>query len=297
MTTLKPIPSASLALIDRLASRVRTARLTLGLPRRELSARSGVSPRYLAQLEAGEGNISILLLHRVALALNVSVEDLLTERAPLDADGTRVAQQFLEAPSQVQSHVRALLATPNQRTMRAQRVCLIGLRGAGKSTLGALAAANLDVPFVEFDDEVAAEAGMPLTEIAAIYSHDRFRDLKTQVLARVIERHDKMVLAVEGSIVEQSAAYGLLLERFHTIWVRTSPLEHVARICAQGDLRCAEGNNTAMDRLTTSLNTRTPMYERAQAQIDTTDKPIGRSVEDLLSIIAKNQFLDCGEFE
>ncbi|MEO0380524.1 MAG: helix-turn-helix domain-containing protein, partial [Pseudomonadota bacterium] len=133
MSSPKPIPCASAPLIDRLAKRVRAARVDMGLPRRELSERSGVSPRYLAQLEAGEGNISVLLLHRVASALNVKIEDLLSEAAPFTGDVSRVAQLYEQAPVTVQGRVRALLAPDNQDTMRAQRICLVGLRGAGKS--------------------------------------------------------------------------------------------------------------------------------------------------------------------
>ena len=279
-------------LIERLAGRVRETRMAMGLPRRALSERSGVSPRYLAQLEAGEGNISVLLLHRVAMALNLNIEELLCEEQPLDADVARVAQLYSSAPAAVQGRVRALLAPQNPMTLRAQRICLIGMRGAGKSTLGKLAADKLKVPFVELNDEVEVEAGMPLAEIMALYGQDGYRGFEAQALERVVTRHDKLILAVAGGIVAEKNTYDQLLERFHTIWIATSPAEHMARVRAQGDLRPMEGNPAAMDQLKTFLTTRAPLYERALAQVNTSSKPVQTSVNELLAVIAKHRFLD-----
>jgi len=292
MTSPRPIPDASRPMIARLAARVRTARMAQGLARRELSERSGVSQRYLAQLEAGEGNISVLLLHRVATALNFKMEDLLAEEPPLDEDVSRVARLYVNAPAAVQGRVRAMLAPLNPTTLRAQRVCLVGLRGAGKSTLGRKAAEKLKVPFVELNDEVEAEAGMPLAEVMALYGQVGYRAFEARAVSRVIELYDKLILAVAGGIVAETATYAQVLERFHTVWIRTSPAEHMARVRAQGDLRPMEGNPAAMDQLKTFLTTRTPLYERALAQINTSSKPIQSSVNTLLTTIATNRFLD-----
>ena len=292
MTSPKPIPCASVPLISRLATRVRAARLDMGLPRRELSERSGVSPRYLAQLEAGEGNISVLLLHRVAMALNLNIEDLLSEAPPLQGDVKRVAQLYEQAPVSVQGRVRSMLAPANPATLRAQRICLMGLRGAGKSTLGRIAADKLKIPFVELNDEIEAEVGIPLGEVMALYGQDGYRAMEAEAIARIIARHDKLILAVAGGIVAETATYAQVLERFHTVWVRTSPAEHMARVRAQGDLRPMEGHPAAMDQLKAFLTTRTPLYERAMAQLDTSTKPVQTSVNELLAIIASNRFLD-----
>ncbi|WP_299286499.1 helix-turn-helix transcriptional regulator [uncultured Tateyamaria sp.] len=292
MTSPKPIPAASVAMIERLATRVRAARTAQGLPRRALSDMSGVSPRYLAQLEAGEGNISVILLDRVATALNVRIEDLLSEAPPMRADVARVARLYEVAAAPVQGRVRALLAPENPMALRAQRVCLIGLRGAGKSTLGRRAAEKLKVPFVELTDAIEAEAGIPLGEVMALYGQDGYRALEAQAITRVIDDHDKLILAVAGGIVGEPATYAQVLERFHTVWVRTSPAEHMARVRAQGDLRPMEGNPGAMDQLKSFLTTRTPLYERALAQVDTSAKPVQMSVNDLLATIASNRFLD-----
>lgn len=292
MTPSKRIPEASLSLISRLAARVRAARTAQGLPRRELSERSGVSPRYLAQLEAGAGNISVLLLHRVAMALNLNIEELLAEQQTLDGDVARVAQLYCAAPASVQGRVRALLAPQNPTTLRAQRICLVGLRGAGKSTLGRLAADKLHVPFLELNHEVEVEAGMPLAEIMALYGHDGYRSLEAQVLARVIDQNEKLILEVASGVVGDASIYAQVLDRFHTIWIKTSAAEHMARVRAQGDLNPPEGNPAAMDQLKTFLTTRTPLYERALAQLNTSSKPVQTSVNDLLAIIASNRFLD-----
>lgn len=293
MTPLKPSPpDVADALIERLARRVRAARMALGLPRRAVSEMSGVSPRYLAQLEAGEGNISVLLLQRVAKALNVRIEDLLAEEAPMDADVERVACLYSTAPAAIQGRVRAMLAPENPVTLRAQRICLVGLRGAGKSTLGRLAAEKLKVPFVELNTEVEAEAGVPLAEVMSLYGQDGYRALEAQAVARVIERHDKLILAVAGGIVAETDTYAQVLERFHTIWIRTSPAEHMTRVRAQGDLRPMAGNPAAMDQLKAFLTARSPLYERALAQVHTSGKPVQTSVNDLLATIAKNRFLD-----
>ncbi|WP_299371039.1 helix-turn-helix transcriptional regulator [uncultured Tateyamaria sp.] len=291
MTSPKPIPDASVAMIERLAARVRAARTGQGMPRRALSELSGVSPRYLAQIEAGEGNISVILLDRVAKALNIRIEDLLSEDGPLDGDVARVARLYKAAPEAVQGRVRALLAPENPTALRAHRICLIGLRGAGKSTLGRMAAEKLRVPFVELNDEIEAQAAMPLSEVMALYGQDGYRALEAEAIARVVDRHDRLILAVAGGIVEDAATYDQVLERFHTVWLRTSPGEHMARVRAQGDLRPMEGNPAAMDQLKTFLTTRTPLYQKAQAQVDTTSKTVQSSLNDLLAAIAKNRFL------
>lgn len=262
------------------------------MPRRALSERSGVSPRYLAQLEAGEGNISVVLLGRVAAALNVRIEDLLNDAGPMEDDVARVAALYRAAPAPVQGRVRALLAPENPMALRAQRICLVGLRGAGKSTLGRAAAEKLKVPFVELNEEIERAAEMPLSEVMALYGQDGYRALEAEAVTCVLQRHDKLILAVAGGIVAAPATYAQVLERFHTVWVKTSPAEHMARVRAQGDLRPMEGNPAAMEQLKHLLTDRTPLYERALAQVNTASKPVQTSVNELLAVIAKHRFLE-----
>ncbi|MEM8578504.1 MAG: helix-turn-helix transcriptional regulator [Pseudomonadota bacterium] len=292
MTVHSAPPVQPDALLGRVAARVRAARSARSLPRRALAELSGVSPRYLAQLEAGEGNISIALLNRVAIALDVPIEALIGERAPLPADVARVAQLYAAAPAEVKGKVRALLAPQNVQALRAQRICLVGLRGAGKSTLGAAAAAALNIPFIELNKTIEARTEMPLSEVMALYGQDGFRDLEAELLDEVIESSERAILAVGGGIVGAPGTYKRLLERCHTVWITTSPAEHMARVRSQGDMRPMEGNPRAMDTLKALLEARTPMYERAQARVDTAGKPVNSSVNDLLAQIAKHRFLE-----
>tara|TARA_R110000787_G_scaffold18113_3_gene55909 strand:- start:1406 stop:2290 length:885 start_codon:yes stop_codon:yes gene_type:complete len=289
----KSAPNESGAqLIAQLAARVAEVRKARGMPRRVLSELSGVSPRYLAQLEAGEGNISILLLQRVAAALDLKVDALLAEEVPLDHDVQRVATLFRQAPLEVQRQVRSVLAPQNPNVMRAGRICLIGLRGAGKSTLGKLVGEALNIPFVELNKDIETEADMPLAEVMALYGQDGYREMEAEALERISARHGRVVLAVAGGIVAEAATYARLLERFHTVWIKTSPPEHMQRVRAQGDVRPMQGNPAAMTQLNELLKVRTPLYNKAEAQVNTSNRAVRSSLNDLLTIIAKRRFLD-----
>ena len=292
---LPPTATPGQELIQRLSARVREARKARGLPRRVLSEISGVSPRYLAQLEAGEGNISVILLQRVAQALEIKVETLLAERAPWDKDVDRIAMLYSKAGPEVQQQVRGLLTRQTPQAARAGRVCLIGLRGAGKSTLGRLAGEALKIPFVELNKEIEAESEMPVAEVMALYGQEGYRELEAEALDRVIAKYDRMILAVAGGIVAEPATYARLLQRSHTIWVHTTASEYMQRVRAQGDVRPMEGNPAAMTQLKNLLDTRRPLYERADAQINTSNQPVKASLNDLLAIIRKRRFLDAAE--
>ena len=176
--------------------------------------------------------------------------------------------------------------------MRAQRVCLVGLRGAGKSTLGRRAAQALRIPFVELKSEIENRVGMPVSEIMALYGQDGYRGFEAEAIEAVIQQHERVILSVGGGIVAETETFTDLLSRFHTIWIRTSPAEHMERVRAQGDLRPMEGNPQAMDQLKALLGAREPLYGRAQAQVDTSNRPEQSSVNDVLTTIAKHRFID-----
>lgn len=279
------------ALIRRVGERVRHARERRGIPRRVLSETSGVSPRYLAQLEAGEGNISIGLLQRVAIALDHRIEWLVGEEDPWTSDALRVADLFRASGSDVQQTVLGILNPTPAESRRAHRLCLVGLRGAGKSTLGGMAAARLNVPFVELNTEIEEQAGMPVDEVMALYGQEGYRKLEAQAISRVIATHDAMVLAVAGGIVAEPATYNRLLSHFHTIWLKTSPDEHMARVRAQGDERPMAGNPEAMEQLKSILTSREALYSKAEAQLDTSKQTPHRSLGDLLALIDDHGFL------
>lgn len=294
-TLAEPAPSdadaAVFSLIRRVGERVRRARERKGIPRRVLSEISGVSPRYLAQLEAGEGNISIGLLQRVAIALDHRIEWLIGDEDPWTSEALRVADLFRSAKSDVQSQVLRALSPEPAETMRAQRICLLGLRGAGKSTLGRMAGERLGVPFVELNREIEDQSGMPVEEVMALYGQEGYRKLEAQAVSRIVATYDAMILAVAGGIVAEPETYSNLLAHFHTIWVKASPDEHMARVRAQGDTRPMAGNPEAMEQLRSILTSREALYERAQTQLDTSGRDVADSLDDLLALIDAHGFL------
>ncbi|WP_417598032.1 helix-turn-helix transcriptional regulator [Pararhodobacter oceanensis] len=278
-------------LINRVGERVRRARELKGIPRRVLSETSGVSPRYLALLEAGEGNISIGLLQRVAVALDHRVEWLLSEDDPWTSETQKVANLFRAASADQRSKVLEILAPQPESTTRGNRIALIGLRGAGKSTLGGLLGERLGLPFVELNREIEDHAGMPVTEVMAFYGQEGYRRLEAQALARIIETHDSMILAVAGGIVTDPEVFKTLLAHFHTVWIKASPTEHMERVRAQGDLRPMAGNPEAMEQLKFILTSREALYERASTQLETSGRSVAQSADDLQALIETQGFL------
>ena len=234
------------AYLSLLGDRVRAWRSEHGMTRKALSAASGVSERYLAQLEAGEGNISVLLLRKVARAMGVPVESLVREEQ---------AQQ--------------------------KCIALLGLRGAGKSTLGERLAQSLHIPFVELDREVEKESGAALGEVFAMYGQDAFRRFERRALERVLAQHERAVIATSGSLVTDPATYKLVLDRCVCVWLKASPEEHMARVIAQGDMRPFKGRSAALDEIKKLLEDRNRLYSRADATVDTSGKTLRQSLNEL----------------
>jgi XRE family aerobic/anaerobic benzoate catabolism transcriptional regulator len=234
------------AYLSRLGERVRAWRSEHGMTRKALSVASGVSERYLAQLEAGEGNISVLLLRKVARAMGVPVEDLVREE---------------NSPE--------------------KSIALIGLRGAGKSTLGARLAEFLRIPFVELDREVEKEAGAALGEVFAMYGQDAFRRFERRALERVLAQQERAVIATGGSLVTDPATYKLLLERCVCVWLKASPDEHMARVISQGDMRPFKGRSAALEEIRKLLADRDRLYARADVTVDTSGKTLKQALTEL----------------
>jgi len=258
-----------------LGRHVREARERRGMARRAVSRSAGVSERYLAQLEGGEGNASVLLLRNVARALDVAMSELVDPREA--SVEQRLIRRFLEAlpPHRLEDVLFRLMRDFGEdAAARRRRVALVGLRGAGKSTLGGALAATLRCPFVELDREIEAEAGLSLSEVFLLYGQAGYRRIERRCLERTIGAHAEMVMSVGGGIVSEPETYDLLLRQCYTVWVRASPDEHMARVVAQGDLRPMQGNAEAMADLRRILDAREPLYRKADATIDTTgDKP------------------------
>lgn len=284
LEAVKGSPDAAVdTLIRTVGQRVQAARKAARMPRRELSERSGVSPRYLAQLEGGGGNISIGLLKRIALALDVSLEALVCDDDPATTEALELATLYCSADTSTRARVRAVLDVDGSD--KAQRICLIGLRGAGKSTLGARVAKDLGMPFVELNREIETRAGIPLAEIIALYGEEGYRRLETECLEQIAQDHGRLVLAVGGGIVASEATFASVLSRFHTVWIKADPSEHMDRVRAQGDLRPMAGNPEAMSQLRQILSSREAHYARADYQLDTTKETVDVSVAKLRALL------------
>lgn len=271
--------------------RVRMARARKGLSRKTLSEASGVSQRYLAQLEGGAGNISIALLKRIAKALDHRIEWLVGDDDPWSSDVVRMAALFRFATSDQKRRVLGILDADDASQQRSRRIALIGLRGAGKSTLGRMAAEALDVPFVELNAQIEENSGMPVNELMALYGQEGYRRLERQCVEHVTTKHESLVLAVAGGIVSEPDTYNYLLRHYHTIWLKAKPEEHMERVRKQGDTRPMAGNPAAMDELKTILTSRESLYGRSKAQVDTSGRTLQQSLEDLLATIDKEGFL------
>ena len=270
--------------LSYLGKRVREIRERRGMARKVLAREGDVSERYLAQLEAGEGNISIVLLRRVAVALGVSLVDLLNEDKY--AVEHHLIRRFLERLpehrlEETVSHLMRELGA--QDATRKKRVALIGLRGAGKSTMGQMLAAELRVPFVELDNEVERDAGMALSEVFMLYGQGGYRRIERRCLERVLENHEQAVLSAGGGIVSEAETYNLLLSHCFTVWIKAAPEEHMARVVAQGDFRPMQDNKGAMEDLRNILNAREPFYSKADVTVDTS----GMSEQESLSTLRR----------
>ena len=242
------------AYLARLGERVRAWRTEHAMTRKTLALASGVSERYLAQLESGQGNISVLLLRKLAHAMQVPVE---------------------------------LLVREHGAAAKSARIALLGLRGAGKSTLGAKLAHALQVPFIELDREVEQEAGAPLGEVFSMYGQEAFRRFERKALARVLKQFPRAVIATGGSLVNDPDTYSLLLDHCTCVWLKATPEEHMARVMAQGDVRPFKGSPAALEEIRRLLADRDRLYARADAVLGTSGRPMKQSLAELKALVAK----------
>ncbi len=275
------------AFITTVGERVRKARQRKGIARRVLSELSGVSQRYLAQLENGRGNISIALLYRVAQALDHRVEWLVGADDPWGSEGAKFAELYRSATSDLRRKAMEILVTAQPAQLRRRRICLVGLRGAGKSTLGRRLGAALSIPFVESNRDIEEQSGMPVADVIALYGQEGYRRLERQALERVAATTDAVVLAVAGGIVAEPETFAFLLHNFHAIWLKAAPEVHMRRVIEQGDERPMAGNPKAMEELTSILTSREALYAKAEIMIDTGGKSIDESSHDLVEAVRK----------
>jgi XRE family transcriptional regulator, aerobic/anaerobic benzoate catabolism transcriptional regulator len=277
------IAPAKTGLLVTLGDRVRQTRTRLGITRRALAEQSQVSERYLAQLEIGDGNPSLLVLQRVASALNIALVELLDERPPPAIEWVLLEQLLKELPGTTLQRIRHQLQQELAHTGRSHgaRVALIGLRGAGKSTIGAQLAQFCGCPFIELDREIERSAGASLEEIFLLYGQAGYRRHEQRCLRQVLEDHPRCVIATGGSIVSEPETYALLLATCLTVWLKASPEEHMARVVAQGDMRPMSGNSEAMEDLRQILQERNDRYAQADITLDTTDRDTATTFDAL----------------
>jgi XRE family aerobic/anaerobic benzoate catabolism transcriptional regulator len=271
-----------------LGRRMRELRERRGISRKALARESQVSERYLAQIESGNGNVSIVLLRRVALALGVDSADLLTPDGSDRAERRLIRRLLERLPQHRLEDVTLALMRDFARDEgdRRKRIALIGLRGAGKSTLGALLAKELRIPLIELNREVARDAGLPIADVMALYGPGAYRRIERRALERVAREQDRAVIVAGGGIVSDEEAFSLLLANCYTVWIRARPDEHMARVLAQGDFRPMAGNDAAMEDLKRILASRETMYAKADAVIDTSGESPEQSFAKLRHAVA-----------
>ncbi len=275
------------AFVPAIGRLVRLARAKRGVTRRQLAQDSGASERYLAQIEGGQGNPSVLILKSIADALDVPIIELL----PRSNGGTAAMAHILDVLGRtpvaelpalselIESHIARDAASD-----RGQRIALVGLRGAGKSTLGRSLAQRLGCPFIELDRLVEQDYGARIPDLIEMAGLATFRRYERACLERVIDEHEAAVIATAGGIVSNSETYALLLRRTHTVWLKARPDEHMRRVMEQGDFRPMAQNREAMADLVAILDARRADYARAQAELDTSGDTVERSFEKLHDI-------------
>lgn len=269
----------------RLGGTIRVARNQRGMTRKDLAEKSGVSERFLAELENGSGNASVLLLRKIAAAVGTPLELLVNATVGGSEDLSDAVELLKSLSSSEVYEARLMLRERFVRPFglqRRERIALIGLRGAGKTTLGSKAAQQLGVPFIELDKLVEQEAGIPLAMVFELHGPAGFRKLEHECLMKVLKTEAKFVLATGGSIVAEPETYDLLLTNCFTIWLQATPEEHMSRVAAQGDMRPMSQSREAMADLKRILREREPLYAKADLVVNTSKLAISDGVESIV---------------
>jgi XRE family transcriptional regulator, aerobic/anaerobic benzoate catabolism transcriptional regulator len=275
----RPQPASDDEFLGFLGARVRELRSLRGMTRKAVAREADVSERHLAQLELGDGNISIVLLRRIATALNVSLENLFAPNVPVPDEKRMIGELLERLPSHrlQETFQRLTRELASEEKSRRSRIALIGLRGAGKSTLGAQLAREMNMPFIELDREIEQDAGIALAEIFSLYGQAGYRRIEKRTLDRVLNERARVVLSIGGGVVSEKETYDRLLANCITVWVKANPEDHMSRVIAQGDFRVMADNNEAMDDLRRILEAREPLYRRADLHLETSGESVDES--------------------
>jgi XRE family aerobic/anaerobic benzoate catabolism transcriptional regulator len=279
-------------LLVTLGERVRTLRAQRGLTRKTLALSADVSERHLANLEYGTGNASILVLQQVALALHCSVAELLGDVTTSSPEWLLI-REMLEQRSEadlrrVRIALSELLDASSKDPSKRQRIALIGLRGAGKSTLGQMLADDLEVPFVELSREIEKLAGCSVREIHDLYGTNAYRRYERRALEETVQIYNEVVIATPGGLVSDPATFNQMLTHCTTIWLQASPEEHMGRVAAQGDMRPMAASKEAMDDLRRILDGRAAFYSKADLAVDTSGETLAQSFGQLRTTVRES---------
>src|SRR5580704_14080104 len=282
-------PAASeAAFLAAIGSEVRRSRAKRGMTRRQLARTSQTSERYLAQIESGVGNPSVSVLRAIAQALDLPCSALLPEAGARTAALGAILDLLAQVP---EGELPALAKSIERRVAlassadRARRIALVGLRGAGKSTLGRMLAQHFGWPFIELDRLVEEDYGASIPDLIEMAGTATFRRHERSALDRIVTAHEAAVITTAGGIVSNPETYALLLRRTHTIWIKARPEDHMSRVMAQGDFRPMAQNRAAMADLVAILEARRADYSRAEAEVDTSGDAVEQSFAKLLQTV------------
>lgn len=271
-----------------IAANLRLFRAQRGMTRKQLAAQSGVSVPHLARLEGGHGNVSLGVLAKIASAVNQPLAKLIAELPEQQGDLELIAAFLKQQPATILADIRRQLIDQYGSTSgdRCERIALIGLRGAGKSSVGRGLAKRLGLPFIELDREIEQEAGLTLQEVITLYGQSGYRNLELRCLERTIAIHSCVVLATGGGLATEPTTYELLLRSFRTVWLQADPEIHFTRVMEQNDVRIASPSmrKEAMDNILRSLDARKNLYQLADAVIDTSQLSADEVVDHIITL-------------
>ncbi|MCM5682782.1 helix-turn-helix transcriptional regulator [Schlegelella sp. S2-27] len=272
-----------------LGERIRTVRARRGLTRKETALAADVSERHLANLELGTGNASILVLNQVAQALQCSLAELLGDATTSSPEWLMI-RELLEGRSEADLHrarqkLVELFGSGGDKHSRQSRIALVGLRGAGKSTLGRMLAEDLGFPFVELSREIEKVAGCSIVEIHSLYGTNAYRRYERRALEETVQIYPEVVIATPGGIVSDAATFNLLLSHCYTVWLQAEPEDHMKRVVAQGDFRPMSGSREAMDDLKRILAGRAAFYAKADLSYNTSGHSLEASFAGLRTAV------------
>lgn len=273
LNSFKDIEREKLTLSD-IGSVIRSYRSQRGMSRQILANRSGISMRYLAQLESGRGNPTLAILKNIAYSLNVTLSSLLFLKSNKDTKIESIKNKFDQYNNSQINKILNFLEKidSDDKKINKNKIALIGLRGAGKSTLGGMYSRENDIPMYEITNEIEKLGGMNISEIIELGGQEMYRRLEFNAIHKLYKNKNKLIISTGGSVVSEKETFNFLLKNFYTIWIKANPKEHMDRVIKQGDSRPMRSNPKAMDDLNNILKERQHLYAKADLIIDTENR-------------------------